>query len=52
MAITVNGVEITDEMIENELPRHADADNPLKRAVHEVVLRQLLLQQADRKSVV
>ena len=48
MAITVNGVEITDEMIENELPRHADADNPLKRAVHEVVLRQLLLQQAAK----
>ena len=30
MAITVNGVEITDAMIEHELPRHVEAAQPLQ----------------------
>jgi peptidyl-prolyl cis-trans isomerase C len=47
MAISVNGIEIDDSAIERELKHHQDADNPLKRAVHELVLRTLLLQQAD-----
>lgn len=47
MAISVNGVEIDDAAIEHELQYHQDADNPLKRAVHELVLRTVLLQQAD-----
>ena len=47
MAISVNGIEIDDNAIERELAHHQDADNPLKRAVHEVVLRTVLLQQAD-----
>ena len=47
MAISVNGVEIDDIAIERELQHHQDADNPLKRAVHELVLRTVLLQQAD-----
>ncbi|MES2019094.1 MAG: peptidylprolyl isomerase [Pseudomonadota bacterium] len=47
MAISVNGVEIDDAAIEREMPHHQDADNPLKRAVHELVLRTVLLQQAD-----
>ena len=47
MAISVNGIEIDDAAIERELVHHQDADNPLKRAVHEVVLRTVLLQQAD-----
>lgn len=47
MAISVNGVEIDDAAIAHELPHHQDADNPLKRAVHELVLRTVLLQQAD-----
>lgn len=48
MAITVNGVEITDAMIEHELPRHVEAAQPLQHATHELVLRQLLLQEAAR----
>lgn len=47
MGIAVNGVEIDDGAIEQELPYHTQADNPLKQAVHELVLRTLLLQQAD-----
>lgn len=47
MGISVNGVEIEDAAIERELPHHQQADNPLKRAVHELVLRTILLQQAD-----
>jgi peptidyl-prolyl cis-trans isomerase C len=47
MGISVNGVDIDDTAIERELQHHQDADNPLKRAVHELVLRTLLLQQAD-----
>lgn len=46
MGITVNGVEITDAMVEAELPRHEDARNPLQATVHELILRELLLQKA------
>ncbi len=47
MGISVNGVDIDDAAIERELPHHQDAGNPLKQAVHELVLRTVLLQQAD-----
>lgn len=46
MGISVNGVEIDDRQIEQELPHHAQATNPLKQSVHELVLRTLLLQEA------
>lgn len=48
MGLSVNGVEIDDRIIERELAHHQHADNPLKQSVHEVVLRTLLLQEADR----
>lgn len=51
MGISVNGVEITDSEIEQELPHHQTAGNPLKQSVHEVVLRTLLLQEADRLGI-
>lgn len=51
MGIAVNGVEITDQEIEQELPHHQNAANPLKQSVHEVVLRTLLLQEADRLGI-
>ncbi len=51
MSISVNGIEIDDLAIENELQHHQDADNPLKRAVHELVLRSVLRQQADTLGV-
>lgn len=48
MGLSVNGVDITDAAIEAELPHHAQSGNPLKQAVHELVLRQMLLQEAQR----
>lgn len=51
MGISVNGVEIDDRQIELELPHHQDAANPLKQSVHEVVLRTVLLQEADRLGI-
>ena len=51
MGISVNGVDIDDRLIEQELPHHLRAANPLKEAVHEVVLRTVLLQEADRLAV-
>lgn len=51
MGIAVNGVELSDAEIEQELVHHQDAANPLKQAVHELVLRQVLLQEADRLGV-
>jgi peptidyl-prolyl cis-trans isomerase C len=47
MGIAVNGVEIDDLAIEQELAHHQGADNPLKQAAQELVLRTVLLQQAD-----
>lgn len=51
MGIAINGVDISDAQIARELPHHQHAANPLKQAVHEVVLRQLLLQEAARLGV-
>jgi peptidyl-prolyl cis-trans isomerase C len=51
MGISVNGVDITDHAIEQELPHHQKAGNPLKQSVHELVLRTLLLQEADRLGI-
>lgn len=48
MGISVNGIELTDAAIGQELPHHQKADNPLKQTVHELVLRMVLLQEADR----
>ena len=52
MGISVNGVEIDDRQIELELPHHKGAANPLKQSVHEVVLRTVLLQEADRLGII
>lgn len=51
MGITVNGIDIDDALIEQELPHHQQAANPLKQSVHEVVLRTVLLQEAERLAV-
>ncbi len=47
MAIIVNGVEITDAMVQAELENHADTPNPRDAAIQQLVLHQLLLQQAQ-----
>lgn len=51
MGISVNGIEITDEAIECEIGHHQAAANPLKQTVHELILRTLLLQEADRRGM-
>lgn len=51
MGISVNGVEITDQAVEQELPHHKQSANPLKQSVHELVLRTVLLQEADRLAI-
>lgn len=51
MGISVNGVEITDQAIESEMPHHRKAANPLKETVHELVLRAVLLQEAQRLGI-
>ncbi|MBB5192090.1 peptidyl-prolyl cis-trans isomerase C [Silvimonas terrae] len=51
MAITVNGVEITDAMIQAELPHHDDAPHAVDGAVQELILRELLLQAAKAKGL-
>ena len=51
MGISVNGVDITDAKIERGLPHHQSAGNPLKESVHELILRRVLLQEADRLGI-
>lgn len=51
MGICVNGIDIDDADIARELPHHDSAGNPLKQAVHELVLRRLLLDEAQRLGV-
>jgi peptidyl-prolyl cis-trans isomerase C len=46
MSITVNGVEITDAMIEAESQHHQDAPSALDATIQELILRELLLQRA------
>jgi peptidyl-prolyl cis-trans isomerase C len=52
MGIAVNGIDVTDAEISAEMAHHAGATNPLKQAVHEVVLRRVLLDEADRIGIV
>jgi peptidyl-prolyl cis-trans isomerase C len=51
MAITVNGVEITEAMVQAELPNHADTPSPRDAAVQQLVLHQLLLQRAKESGL-
>lgn len=48
MAVIVNGVELSDADMEQELPQHADAANPMQRAMTALVLRRILLDEARR----
>ena len=43
MSISVNGKEITDDDVAQELPHHESAPNPTQAAVEALVLRQVLL---------
>lgn len=46
MSILVNGVEITEEMIQAEQEHNADAPEPREATIQELILRELLLQKA------
>lgn len=46
MSILVNGVEITEEMIQAEQNHNADAPEPREATIQELILRELLLQKA------
>lgn len=48
MPVIVNGVELNDADLERELPRHADAGNPMRSAITALVLRRVLLDEAGR----
>ena len=51
MGIAVNGIDVTDAEVAAEMAHHAGAANPLKQAVHEVVLRRVLLAQATQAGI-
>lgn len=51
MGIAVNGIEITDREVAQELAHHQDAPNPLKQSVQELVLRRVLLGEAERLGI-
>ncbi|MBV8045689.1 MAG: peptidylprolyl isomerase [Paludibacterium sp.] len=46
MSILVNGVEITEEMIQAEQNHNAEAPEPREAIIQELILRELLLQKA------
>ena len=43
MSISVNGIEITDKDVAQELPYHKSASNPTQAAAEALVVRQVLL---------
>ncbi|MCL6262797.1 MULTISPECIES: peptidylprolyl isomerase [Craterilacuibacter] len=51
MAITVNGVEITEAMIQAEQENHADTPSPRDAAVQQLILHELLLQEARENGI-
>lgn len=51
MPVTINGVELTDADMEQELPLHADAPNPMRAATTALVLRRVLRNEAARQGL-
>lgn len=51
MPVTINGVELTDADMEQELPLHADAPNPILAATTALVLRRVLRDEAARQGL-
>ena len=51
MAILVNGIEITDAAIADEIGYHQAAKNPTQAAVQELILQTLLQQEATAKGI-
>lgn len=46
VSVTVNGVAITEDAVERELPLHEDAPSPREAACRALAVRELLLQRA------
>lgn len=51
MTIRINGVEISDAAVAQELPRHSGAPDPLDAARQTLVLRELMLQDAKQAGI-
>lgn len=51
MGVKVNGIELTDAEVEQELTYHQDTENPLEMALNTLVVRRLLLDEANRLGV-
>ncbi len=51
MSITVNGIEITDAAIEEEIGYHQAAAHPTQAAVQELILQTLLQQEVIAKGL-
>ncbi|WP_428717091.1 peptidylprolyl isomerase [Undibacterium curvum] len=51
MPVIVNSVELTDADMEQELPAHQDAADPMKSAMTALVLRRVLGDEARRLSL-
>lgn len=45
MAVTVNGVALAEEKIQAELTRHQDTSDPMRAAIQELILRELIRQK-------
>ncbi|OWY40167.1 peptidylprolyl isomerase [Xenophilus sp. AP218F] len=51
MAITVNGIEISETAIESQLEHYGDTPNPRETAVQQLILHELLVQQAKAEGI-
>ena len=51
MTIRINGVEISDAAVAQELPRHSGTPDPLDAARQTLVLRELMLQDAKQAGI-
>ncbi|WP_410499486.1 peptidylprolyl isomerase [Chitinibacter sp. S2-10] len=51
MTIIVNGVEITEEQIAGEQDKHTQAPSARDAAIQELILRELLVQQAAAQGI-
>lgn len=51
MGVKVNGIALTDAEIEQELQYHQEAEQPLEMALNTLVVRRLLLDEANRLGV-
>ncbi len=51
MTVKVNGIELTDAQMEQELPLHSAAEHPVQSAMTALVLSRVLLDEAARLGI-